>query len=52
VESIVRSAPALLVVKTDSARIEVSNEITSQIAQLKPFLKSSRIYEKEDEKKQ
>ena len=50
VESLVRSAPALLVVKTDSARIEVSNEIASQIAQLEPFLQRSRSYEKEDEK--
>ena len=50
VESIVRAAPALLVVKTDSARIEVSNEITSQITQLEPFLQGSRSYEKEDEK--
>ena len=50
VESIVRSAPALLVVKTDSARNEVSNEITSQIAQLEPFLQRGRSYEKEDEK--
>ena len=50
VESVVRAAPALLVVKTDSARIEVSNEISSQIAQLEPFLKRSRSYETEDEK--
>jgi adenylate cyclase len=50
VESIVRAAPALLVVKTDSARNEVSNEIASQIAQLEPFLQHSRSYEKEDEK--
>lgn len=50
VESLVRSAPALLVVKTDSARIEVSNEIASQIAQLEPFLQRGRSYEKEDEK--
>ena len=50
VESLVRSAPALLVVKTDSARIEVSNEIASQIAKLEPFLQRSRSYEKEDEK--
>jgi class 3 adenylate cyclase/PAS domain-containing protein len=50
VESIVRAAPALLVAKTDSARIEVSNEIASQIAQLEPFLQGSRSYEKEDEK--
>jgi len=51
VESVVRAAPALLVVKTDSARIEVSNEITSQIAQFEPFLQRSRSYETEDEKK-
>ena len=50
VESLVRSAPALLVVKTDSARIEVSNEIASQIAQLEPFLQRSRSYETEEEK--
>ena len=50
VESVVRAAPALLVVKTDSARIEVSNEIASQIAQLEPFLQRSRSYETEDEK--
>ena len=50
VESIVRAAPALLVVKTDSARNEVANEIASQIAQLDPFLQGSRNYEKEDEK--
>ena len=49
-ESVVRSAPALLVVKTNSARIEVSNEIASQIAQLEPFLKRSRSHETEDEK--
>ena len=50
VESVVRAAPALLVVKTDSARIKVSKEIDSQISQLKPFLQRSRSYEKEDEK--
>jgi class 3 adenylate cyclase/HAMP domain-containing protein len=50
VESVVRAAPALLVVKTDNARIEVSNEIESQIAQLEPFLQRSRSFEKEDEK--
>ncbi|MEJ2178003.1 MAG: adenylate/guanylate cyclase domain-containing protein, partial [Gammaproteobacteria bacterium] len=50
VESVVRAAPALLVVKTDDARVEVSNEITSQIAQLEPFLQRSRSYETEDEK--
>lgn len=50
VESVVRSAPALLVVKTDNARIEVSNNIASQIAQLKPFLQRNRRYKKEEEK--
>jgi class 3 adenylate cyclase/HAMP domain-containing protein len=50
VESVVRAAPALLVVKTDSARIEVSNEIASQIAQLEPFLQRTSSYETEDEK--
>ena len=50
VESIVRAAPALLVVKTDSARIKVSNEITSQIKQLESFLQRSRSYETKDEK--
>ena len=50
VESVVRAAPALLVVKTDSARIEVSNDITSQISQLEPFLQRSRSFETEDEK--
>lgn len=50
VESVVRAAPALLVVKTDNARIEVSNEITSQIAQLEPFLQHNRNYETEEEK--
>ncbi|RLC14058.1 MAG: guanylyl cyclase, partial [Deltaproteobacteria bacterium] len=37
VESVVRAAPALLVVDTDNARVEVSNEIASQIAQLEPL---------------
>lgn len=50
VESVVRAAPALLAVNTDSARNKVSNKITSQIAQLEPFLQRSRNYEKEDEK--
>ena len=50
VESVVRAAPALLVVKSNNARIEVSNEIRSQIAQLEPFLQRSRSYETEDEK--
>ena len=50
VESVVRAAPALLVVKTDDARIEVSNEIDSQIEKLKPFLQGNSNYETEEEK--
>ena len=50
VETIVRAAPALLAVKTDSARIDVSKEITSQITLLEPFLQRDRIYEKKEEK--
>ena len=50
VETVVRAAPALLVVKSDNARIEVSKEITSQIAQIEPFLQRSASYETEDEK--
>jgi PAS domain-containing protein len=50
VESVVRAAPALLVVKTDSARIEVSNEIASQIAQLEPFLQHNKSDETKEEK--
>ena len=50
VESVVRAVPALLAVKTDSARIEVSNEIVSQIAQLEPFLQRARRSETEKEK--
>jgi class 3 adenylate cyclase/PAS domain-containing protein len=50
VESVVRAAPALLAVKTDSARTDVSNEITSQIEQLEPFLQRSRNYEIKEEK--
>ena len=50
VESVVRAAPALLVVKSDNARIEVSNEITSQIAQLEPFMQLKGSYETEEEK--
>ncbi len=49
VESIVRAAPALLVVKTDSARTEVSAEIASQIAHLEPFLQRSRSYVTKEE---
>ena len=50
VESVVRAAPALLVVKTDRTRGEVWSEIASQIAQLEPFLQRSRGYETEEEK--
>ena len=50
VESVVRAAPALLVARTDNARIEVSKEITTQIAELEPFLQPSASYETEDEK--
>jgi class 3 adenylate cyclase len=50
VESVVRAAPALLVVKNDSARIDVSEEITSQIAQLEPFLQRSQSYATKEEK--
>jgi class 3 adenylate cyclase/PAS domain-containing protein len=49
VESVVRAAPALLVVNTDSERIEVSNEISSQIAQLEPLLQRNRSYKTEEE---
>jgi class 3 adenylate cyclase/HAMP domain-containing protein len=50
VESVVRTAPALLVVKTDGARIKVSNEIAPQIAQIEQFLQTNRSYETEAEK--
>ena len=49
VESVVRAAPALLVADTDDARIEVSNEIASQIKQLDPFLQRSISYEIKEE---
>ena len=38
VESVVRAAPALLSVTTESARVEVSDEIISQIKDLEPLL--------------
>jgi class 3 adenylate cyclase/PAS domain-containing protein len=50
VERVVRAAPALLVVKTFPARLEVSREIARQIAEVEPFLQRSRSYETEDEK--
>jgi len=46
----VRAAPALLVADTDNARIEVSNEIASQIEQLEPFLQQDMNYEIQEEK--
>jgi class 3 adenylate cyclase/HAMP domain-containing protein len=49
VESVVRAAPALLAVNTDSARSEVSNEIASQTEQLKPLLQRNRSYETDEE---
>ena len=50
VESVVRAAPALLVVKTERARMEVSNEIALQVEELEPFLQRNRSYETEEEK--
>ncbi|MEN8690338.1 MAG: HAMP domain-containing protein, partial [Desulfobacterales bacterium] len=50
VESLVRAAPALLVVDTDNARVEVSNDIASQIVQLEPFLQRNRRFEIIEEK--
>ena len=50
VERVVRAAPALLLVKTDGARIKVSNEIAPQIAQIEQFLQTNRSYETEAEK--
>ena len=50
VESLVRAAPALLVVDTDNARVEVSNDIVSQIVQLEPFLQRNRSFEIIEEK--
>ena len=50
VERVVRAAPALLVVKTPSERLEVWNDIARQIAQVEPFLQRRKSYEDEDEK--
>jgi len=50
VEGVVRAAPALLGVNTESARIEVSSEITAQVERLEPFLQSSGSYESDEEK--
>jgi class 3 adenylate cyclase/HAMP domain-containing protein len=50
VEGIVRSAPALLVAKTEQQRTQVSAEITSQAKRLKPLLQRGGNYETEEEK--
>jgi class 3 adenylate cyclase/HAMP domain-containing protein len=50
VERVVRAAPALLVVKTFSERLEVWNGIALQISQVEPLLQRSRSYETKDEK--
>jgi len=44
VERVVRAAPALLAVETETARAEVSNEITTQTEKLAPLLRSNRDY--------
>ena len=49
VESVVRSAPALLNVTTDSARVKVSEEIVSQIKDLEPLLERIIHSETEDD---
>ena len=49
VESVVRAAPALLNVKTDSARVTVSEEINSQIRDLEPLLEKIIHSETEDD---
>ena len=45
VESVVRAAPALLVVSSDKSREAVAGEIFLQIADLEPLLQDSRGYE-------
>jgi len=45
VESVVRAAPALLVVTSDNSRREVSEKISLQIVELEPLLQDSRVYE-------
>ncbi|NNK94295.1 MAG: HAMP domain-containing protein, partial [Desulfobacterales bacterium] len=49
VESVVRAAPALLNVTTESARVEVSDEIASQIKDLEPLLEKIIHSETEDD---
>lgn len=50
VEGIVRSAPALLVAKTERERSEASSEITSQTKRLNLFLQNGSNYETEEER--
>lgn len=49
VEGVVRAAPALLNVTTESARVEVSDEIASQIRDLEPLLEKIIHSETEDD---
>jgi len=44
VERVVRAAPTLLAVETESARSEVSSEISTQIEKLAPLLRGDRDY--------
>ncbi len=48
VESVVRAAPALLVVNSDNSRRAVSHEIFLQIDELKPLLQDNRVSEAEN----
>ena len=50
VERVVRAAPALLMAKSPSGRLEVWNEIARQIDQVGLFLQRSRSYGTEEEK--
>ena len=49
VESVVRAAPALLVVNSDNSRKAVSEEIFLQIGELRPLLQASRMDEADKE---
>ncbi len=51
VEGIVRSAPALLVAQSESARKEASADISAQVARLSPLLQQAGSYESEEERK-
>ncbi|MBL4666975.1 MAG: PAS-domain containing protein [Sneathiella sp.] len=50
VERVVRAAPTLLAVETESARAEVSSEISAQIKKLAPLLQGDRNYSTHSEK--